>query len=357
MTDISVSVIVATYNSEKTIKKCLESICNSDYSVLEIVVIDDGSTDETPALIEECKKRYDCIKYFRIDNSGPGKARNEGLRHITGDYFIFADSDDFLEPDAVSKLVQIAKEKEADIVCGTYNRIDKDKHTKISLPVSEGYVTKYGTCEEQGRYHKIKTCNAFGYLWNKLHKTSFFKEREIFLPEEKELNLEDNLFYMMALAMEPKFYISDVIVTNYNAKDASLTRRFDKEYWRKSMESISYGYQALMKAECLQENLDIFLPMAMRLYCFSLVRNSAYQKVTITQLKEMTKCFLEQKAFYHIIHTKESHKAIKTIQSTPQRWALGYAMKSLQKGKYATFLSIIRIACPMIRIYLKKVLK
>lgn len=357
MKGMKVSIIVPAFNSEHTIKKCLESICSSTYSNIEVIVIDDASTDTTFSIVRECQEKYQNIQAYSIENAGPGMARNEGLKYVSGVYFMFIDSDDFIEPKAIEQLVEIAEQQDADIVCGTYKRVTKDKIERIELPVTTGFVRKNGSKEEAKRYHQLKVSNAFGYLWNKLHRTSFFREHHLFLPTDRMINLEDNLFYLKVFSKHPRFYVSDVVVANYNVETPSLTRQCDYDYWKKSLGAIAYGYQYLNNENIFLQELELFLPMVMRLYCFSLVRNGAYEPITMKGVEEITQHFLEDEAFFHCIHATNSDEAIKTIPSFLQRLVFGYCLHVLQKGKQKRFLRIIVLAYPLIRVYLKKILR
>ena len=102
-----VSVIVPVYNVEKYIRKCLDSIVSQTLNDLEIILVNDGSTDTSPAICEEYKRKDERIKMITQKNQGLSAARNAGLKDATGEYVIFIDSDDYIAENMLEILVEI----------------------------------------------------------------------------------------------------------------------------------------------------------------------------------------------------------------------------------------------------------
>ena len=113
-----VSIIVPVYNCEKYIKDCLDSIFNQDYENFEVICVDDGSSDNSKNII----LRYEKVKYFYQTNHGQGAARNLGINKASGEWLTFCDSDDFLEPNFISKMMAKA-DPNVDLVCCNIRRI------------------------------------------------------------------------------------------------------------------------------------------------------------------------------------------------------------------------------------------
>ena len=113
-----VSVIIPAYNTEKYIERCLKSIIDQEYKKLEIIVINDGSTDRTLSICKEIALGDERIQIIDIDNSGVSKARNEGLRLAKGKYVCFIDADDYIEKDYIKKYLNVMNQTQADIVIG-----------------------------------------------------------------------------------------------------------------------------------------------------------------------------------------------------------------------------------------------
>ena len=97
-----VSIIIPVYNSEKYILETINSILNQDYPFFELILVDDGSSDDSFLIIEEYVKNDIRIKYFKKNNSGAAETRNYGLKYATGDYIFFLDSDDLIEKDTLA---------------------------------------------------------------------------------------------------------------------------------------------------------------------------------------------------------------------------------------------------------------
>ena len=119
--DKLLSVIVPMFNVEKYVEKCLKSISDQTYANLEIIVINDGSTDNSRKIAEICRKNDDRIKIYDFENAGLSEARNRGLKLAKGDYIAFVDSDDWLANDMYSILIKKAIQYDLDIIkCSAY---------------------------------------------------------------------------------------------------------------------------------------------------------------------------------------------------------------------------------------------
>ena len=126
-----ISVIVPVFNVEQYLTKCVDSICNQKYSYLEILLIDDGSTDQSGNICEELSKRDSRIKVFHKKNGGLSDARNYGLMVSTGEYITFVDSDDYIAEDMINILYNNLKKEKANIsVCG-YQMVYDNKTVDI----------------------------------------------------------------------------------------------------------------------------------------------------------------------------------------------------------------------------------
>lgn len=118
-----VSVIIPVYNCERFIKKCLESVLNQSYSLLEIIIVDDGSNDRSGRLIDELMSGEKRAKIFHQDNKGVSAARNVGLVHATGKYLMFLDGDDYLGNQYIEQLVEVAMQSNAELVICGYQKV------------------------------------------------------------------------------------------------------------------------------------------------------------------------------------------------------------------------------------------
>lgn len=130
-----VSIIVPVYNTEKYIRNCLKSIQEQTYSDIEVILINDGSTDDSGKICDSFSEIDSRFKVFHIKNSGVSKARNIGIAEASGKYVVFVDSDDWLEADFCSQMVKGAEENSAQLViCGNYNESSYGSSARSVFP-------------------------------------------------------------------------------------------------------------------------------------------------------------------------------------------------------------------------------
>lgn len=158
-----ISVIVPVYNVESYLEKCIESIQNQSYKSLEIILVNDGSTDSSGDI---CDKYAACDKRIRVihqKNGGISSARNTGLEVANGDYIAFVDSDDYIELKMYEDLLNILKEYNLDIIdCGSF----RDKNGMITGGCNDGQIEIY----EKDDALRLAMHDGFTSVWNKLYK-------------------------------------------------------------------------------------------------------------------------------------------------------------------------------------------
>ncbi len=169
-----VSILIPAYNAEKYISQCLDSIVNQTYCNLQIVIVDDGSKDNTEKICHEYAKKDQRFEIYHIPNGGVANARNILLSKIKGAYFLFVDSDDWIEPDTIEILVNVIESNDVDIaVCG--NVTERNNHgSNVINDSSPAEIYDQKKAIELFLYHR----KLNGSLWNKLIKTSIVNEVE-----------------------------------------------------------------------------------------------------------------------------------------------------------------------------------
>jgi len=181
-----VSVIVPVYNAENYISDCIETLIQQTYSNIEIVIINDGSTDESYRICKQYEKIDDRIKLINIENSGVSIARNIGIENSTGNYLTFVDSDDWIELNMIEFAINKAKEDNADIVIWSYFKSFKDRELKLPLVAktdadftNDKSILIYKSIDSMYQQDKnIQTVSA-GTTWCKLYKKSLIVENNI----------------------------------------------------------------------------------------------------------------------------------------------------------------------------------
>lgn len=145
---IKVSVIVPVYNSEKYLIKCVESLINQTLDNIELIFINDGSTDESLRILNEYKKKYPLkINIITTRNNGIGSARNTGLKQAKGRYIFFVDSDDYIELNTLELMYNASIKNNADLVICNMNKVYEENETKeiIDICFSEGNLSNNKT--------------------------------------------------------------------------------------------------------------------------------------------------------------------------------------------------------------------
>lgn len=186
-----VSVIVPVYNAEKYLPACLDSICNQTLQELEIIVVDDGSTDKSGEIADEYAVRDERIKVVHKRNGNPGATRNVGLRFVTGEYVGFVDSDDWIEPEMYNKMYEYAIHNGSDLtVCGVSVDYTRDKKS-ILYQMENAYTENNRGCLLE-LYFDLTNKNLFAYPVNKLYRTNLIHHYQLLFPEV--LPYEDLMF-------------------------------------------------------------------------------------------------------------------------------------------------------------------
>ena len=203
------SIIVPVFNGEKHLELCIQSILSQSYSNLELILVDDGSTDRLRSICEEFSKDDSRISVIHKGNGGVSSARNEGLNHISGAYVIFIDADDYLDTDMVEFLVDLLEKNHADISQCGYRRIVGDS---VRL-VNNTHKTYVMNKEDALGYLITGKLFASG-LWNKLFRAEILKD----LRFDTEITInEDVLFSFYAFQKAGTIVFSDYLKYNYVA--------------------------------------------------------------------------------------------------------------------------------------------
>lgn len=171
-----ISIIIPVYNAERYIRRCIESVLSQTYKEIQVILINDGSTDNTLPILEEYSRSDSRIQLINKDNSGVSKTRNIGIDISDGEYIGFVDADDYLEPEMYEKLYNAIKKTAADVACcGYYQDFDTYKY-EISVDDSlladnKTYYELCGTNNILGQYFRQDIRSGIGDgNWNKLFR-------------------------------------------------------------------------------------------------------------------------------------------------------------------------------------------
>ena len=218
-----VSVIVPVYNVEKYIDHCLDSLVNQTLQEIEIIVVNDGSTDNSQNIIEKYANNYShMVKVFSKENGGLSDARNYGICHAEGEYIGFVDSDDFVEPNMFEIMYEKAIMTNADIIVCSFNHIyDSGKIKHISID------NKFGAFDNDLK--EMLVC-AKPYAWNKIYRRAFFINTGISYPKGQYFEDSAVTYNLIYLAKHIEFINDPLYNYRYKRKD-SITGTINKKFY------------------------------------------------------------------------------------------------------------------------------
>lgn len=222
-----VSIIVPVYNAEAHLEECVASLRQQTHPALEILLIDDGSTDQSLALCRRFAGEDSRIRVLHHENRGPSATRNRGLAEATGDYIVFSDADDRMEPDAVEAMLAAALDQRAQLVIGAYARF-RDGET---ADFSQHRITPYsmalffGSRELGLLFAEARTSLAAVSIWAKLYDAGIIRREGITFPEDVNYE-EDCCFNLQYYRHVERAVALNRIVYHYRQVSTSLSKSY-----------------------------------------------------------------------------------------------------------------------------------
>lgn len=273
----NISVIVPVYNIAKYLPKCIESIINQTYKTIEILLINDGSTDESGKICDEYAQKDNRIKVIHQNNQGISATRNNGIKASTCDYIIFIDSDDYIEEDYIETLYNGIKETNSDVASVTYKvrKLDetiiydgsKDNNYKENeLIILEGT----DIIKELLSQKIIKN-----FVWNKIYK------KDVLCDFQVGINYEDMAFTLEVFSKLKKVAYINKSCYNYVKRDDSITATISEKNLVDFGNAIEERYNVVKKnfKNLDQYNLYAFLESALALSTKYVITDRKYKTV------------------------------------------------------------------------------
>jgi len=255
-----VSIIVPVYNVELYLHQCIHSILNQTYPHFELILVDDGSKDNSGNLCDEFAKVDPRIHTVHKTNGGLSSARNAGLEISTGSFIAYVDSDDWLEPRFLEVLVNAAYDTRADIVvCGYYQA--NEKGDKKRMPTSVSFVQKTYTGQQVAKQFLLPLFGGSsdpsevqGFetpsVWKRLYRTSTVQECRF--QSEREYLAEDLLYSLDVFSRSGRVTVCGYYGYNYRYNPQSLDRGFRPNRWELYKNLIQY-LQRRIPQDCPEE--------------------------------------------------------------------------------------------------------
>lgn len=310
-----VSFIVPVYNGTKYLRDCVESIvsnCNCDY---EIVIVDDGSTDDTSQLSAQITSENKNVKYFRKENGGVSEARNYGIKVACGEWISFVDVDDCF----AGKIEETISE-DADVVVFSKNFPEKAIFTASddNFEFLVACVLKQSSCKEYNSCY-------FNAVWSKLYRTSFIKENNIRF-DSKLINGEDSVFNIQCYRYARKVICIPVSIYKWRETKGSATKRYQPgieetdNSFLQYLQGIICNFKDTEKWNCIYETLalnGLWIVLFQKIAHFrnksglqekkeayrKLTQKSVYSKAIRQLNSKLTDCPLKRKLILNMMNT------------------------------------------------------
>lgn len=276
-----VSVIVPVYNSKDYLNECVESLVNQTLKDIEIIFINDGSTDESLEILEEYRVCYpDKIVVESKENGGQASARNLGIKLATGEYIGFLDSDDSADCDMFAKMYETAKKNGSDFVESAYEYLQVDsKGNKKELP-SYGNVRAYKNIKEM-------FIDPLVSPWNKIYKRELLQENEILFPEG--LIYEDTAFFIKAIPfIRRPIHLPEKLIHHYLWPNSTMNANKAKKVGNifAVLQDILRFYDENNIREAYKDELEYF--------CVKILLCSSLRRIAQVYDKKMRKEFIQE---------------------------------------------------------------
>jgi glycosyltransferase involved in cell wall biosynthesis len=228
-----ISVIIPAYNAEKYVAQCIENLLFQTYKKLEIIVVDDGSTDRTAEIV----KQYPTVKYIHQENSGncPGVVRNTGIVAATGEYIHFMDADDLVNLEFYEKMINAILKTQADMACCGFvfeRFLNQSQKIEYSLLAS--------TIEDK---LSLTNVSNYGACWKYIYKLSFIKENKLLF--EKIVTGEDRIFSIQAVFYANRIVSVPGAVYVYKNRANSITTSKKLTFVRKRHQDRRYASEVI----------------------------------------------------------------------------------------------------------------
>ncbi len=300
-----ISIIIPVYNTEKYLKRCLESVCNQTLKDIEIICINDASSDNSIDILKEFEKKDNRIKVINLDkNEGVSVARNSGLETARGEYLGFVDSDDTVDLDFYEKLYSKAKSKNADIVKGIVKKINTNG--KINVESLNDIIKK-----ENNKMF-------FSYQWvSAIYKASVIHDNGICFPIQCHVS-EDIVFLNRALLKSKSLVLVDDAYYNYFRREGSLNAdKISLEHIKSGLTALDLIFKELNETIEITKNEYLYsYGLKINSIIYSSFKNGSYEFKKLCAeclIKNYNKC-KDKKALNKIIARKNYNYLLNYVE-------------------------------------------
>lgn len=321
MTTPLISVIVPVYRVEKYLERCVKSILSQTYKNLEVILVDDGSPDQCPAICDACAEKDARVKVIHQENKGLSGARNAGIDAASGEYLAFVDSDDYVSPHFIEELYQLLQDTGCAIGQCRFSYVKGDGLVEEG---DSAFCIYRGESLMEQLYGPEEKATCFVVAWNKLYRAELFKETGIRYPEGR-IHEDEATTYRLFHEAKKLAFLDRALYGYYTENGGSITSVFSAKrlQWLTAHEErIAFfkknGYEKL-------------LPAAYRKLCDACI--TFYFRCT-EQVKDAEEL---KKELRKRLETYRANGAA-WIAALPLKTRMGYELFSMSPGLYAKML-------------------
>lgn len=299
-----ISIIVPVYNTGSFLKSCLKSICNQTYKNIEVIVINDGSTDNSKEILEEYRLKDSRIRVFHLQNGGIAKARNFGIKQAYGEYIGFVDSDDVIELNMFEILIEKIVKEDTDLSICNYNKIFSE-YKMLGLGLEEEVIDlgKLGINSYIINY--VITYLHGHEVWNKLYKKDIIIENNIEFISTDLVSTEDCLFNLIYITYISKIGSVKYALYNYIQHSNSYMHKKQLNQMEKYLNLIDIYEKKIVeiekKDECFEALsllfFNFFIQASRNIFKWENNINSLYQLINTCSTHYYYKKYMREICF------------------------------------------------------------
>lgn len=246
-----VSVILTVYNGADTMERCLGSIVSQTLRDIEIIVVNDGSTDATLDLVQAWAAKDERIRILNQANAGAGAARNAGLKEATGEYLSFLDADDFFEPDMLETAYRQAAAAQADLIVFGCDMVENEVHFPCDYSIRQKLLPPEAVFSGQMVSRDVFKLFV-GWAWDKLFRADFVREKGLRFQQQRTTN--DMLFVFSALASAQRVCVCQRVLAHHTSSAGTISATREKS-WQCFYEAL-LALRDYLKAQGLYERFE-----------------------------------------------------------------------------------------------------
>lgn len=227
---VLLSIIIPAYNCENYLEKCIDSIIFQELESAEIILVDDGSTDQTSGICDNLSCKSSLIRAYHKANEGQGIARNYAMQFARGEYITFVDADDITEKQGYSKALEVMMQTKADLgIFGWSVFDDEDRIDKVFIQQNDPSIIVTNYEDVLDDMSRLRTKFGSG-VWNKIYKKSILEKYKIRFISERQVISEDYLFNFVYLSYCKIIITSDIHIYKYRKNQTSFSHRYQSDY-------------------------------------------------------------------------------------------------------------------------------